>query len=167
MLAESFPESANMTALSASLASGNCPRLDVKAAWASPVGSSIAANRGAAAYPITPIAVTVAPTAIAPAAIRTFTIRRWLGRPLVREASDGWIRRNGLVHKGATDSGPAMDTRREERSLGAGPGSFLDLLEKRAHGAQILDVLPAMSAVNKVAQQAFSVRVVQRPVNER
>jgi hypothetical protein len=41
------------------------------------------------------------------------------------------------------------------------------LLEKRAYGAQILDVLPAMSAVSKVAQQALTVGVVQRPVDER
>src|SRR5215203_5281501 len=122
MLAESSPESANMTALSASLANGNCPRVELKAAWASPVGSSIVASRGAAAYPTSPIAVKVAPKATAVAAIRNFTVRRWLGKPPVREGCDGWIRRNGLVHNGATDSGPAMDTKREERSLGAGLG---------------------------------------------
>ena len=50
---------------------------------------------------------------------------------------------------------------------GCGAGFIPGLLEKRAHGAQILDVLSAMSAVNKVAEQAFSVWVVQRLVNER
>jgi len=41
------------------------------------------------------------------------------------------------------------------------------VLEKRAYSAQIFDVLPALSALNEVAQQAFSVGVVQRPVDER
>jgi hypothetical protein len=41
------------------------------------------------------------------------------------------------------------------------------VLEKGAYGAQIFDILPAVSALNEVAQQAFSVGVVQRPVHER
>ena len=41
------------------------------------------------------------------------------------------------------------------------------LLQQRAYGTQILDVLPAMSTADKVAQQAFAVGVVQRPVDER
>ena len=114
-----------MTAFSASLARGNCPRLDVNATWASPVGSPIGAIRGAAAYPIAPMAVTVAPTAIMAVAIRNLTIRRWLGNPPVRDEQDGWIRRNGLIHKGATDCGPAIEARRNERSVGVGFGSFL------------------------------------------
>jgi hypothetical protein len=41
------------------------------------------------------------------------------------------------------------------------------LLQQRAYGTQILDVLPAMSTANKVAEQAFAVGVIQRPVDER
>jgi hypothetical protein len=43
----------------------------------------------------------------------------------------------------------------------------LGLFQKSAYGAQILDVLPAMSAVDEVAEQPFSVGVVQRAVDER
>ena len=43
----------------------------------------------------------------------------------------------------------------------------LALLQQPAYGMQFRDVLPAMSAVDEVAEQAFSVAVVQRPVDER
>src|SRR5512133_1206508 len=82
-------ESASMTALSESLANGNCPTLEENAACASLVGSLIAARLGAAAYPTTPIAVIVAPPAIVAAARRILTVRRRLGRPVVRARDDG------------------------------------------------------------------------------
>ncbi|HJY43606.1 MAG TPA: hypothetical protein VJ301_03235 [Propionibacteriaceae bacterium] len=48
-----------------------------------------------------------------------------------------------------------------------GTGVSLGLFQERAYGTHILDVLPAMSAVDKVAEQPFSVGVVQRPVDKR
>jgi hypothetical protein len=41
------------------------------------------------------------------------------------------------------------------------------LLQQRAYGTQILDVPPATSAVDKVAEQAFAVGVLQRTVDVR
>ena len=50
---------------------------------------------------------------------------------------------------------------------GRGARVIIGLLQQHAYGTQILDILPATCAVDEVAEQALSVAVVQRPVDER
>ena len=115
--AERSRESVSMTVLSVA-AEGKLAETQSKRCLSSQLGRQLR-RLGAAADPITPIAVSVAPSATALAPIRNLTVRRWLGRPPVREERDGWIRRNGLIHKGETDCEPAMEAKREDRSLAA------------------------------------------------
>jgi hypothetical protein len=105
--------------------SGNCPNEEENAARASLVGSAIVARLGAAAYPTTPMAVTVAPTATPAAVARNLTVRRRLGKPSVSDVRIAGVRRKGLVHTEQPIPYRLIETRRRERSVGVAPGSVL------------------------------------------